>query len=375
MSHTGELRVLVALGALLVLSTFGSSQEQSIGANLKNPTDVRGLKHDGGIPPLKPWLEEDVAWIISDEERAAFKLLKNDEQRDQFIVAFWERRDPTPDTFENEYKIEHYQRFAYANDHFNARIPGWKTDRGRIYILQGPPDKIESYPAGRTQDKSTESKDALPYPLETWSYRYIQGVGIDIVINFVDPCGCGDYQMKMPPEMRDALFAPPPSGLIGNAQAHIESGGARVFLQPVTGPLIRFKDLEALLNSQPPPTSIPFDVKVDFEKVTSVTSLVPMTIAVRNQDVTFIDESGVRRGRLNVFGRITTLTGHVVDVFEGSIVITAPRDSAPSARDEVTYLKKTFALQRGRYRLQIVVKDANGDQAGAWSRSVVVAGL
>ena len=82
----------------------------------------------------KKWLDEDVRWIITDEEQKAFKLLSNDEERDQFIEAFWQRRDPTPDTIENEFKEEHYRRMAYANEHFAAGIPGWKSDRGRIYI-------------------------------------------------------------------------------------------------------------------------------------------------------------------------------------------------------------------------------------------------
>src|SRR5215831_16476804 len=80
------------------------------------------------------WLTQDVAYIITDDERAAFGRLQNDEEREQFIEQFWLRRDPTPDTIENEYKQEHYRRMEYANDHFASGIPGWRTDRGRIYI-------------------------------------------------------------------------------------------------------------------------------------------------------------------------------------------------------------------------------------------------
>ena len=98
----------------------------------------------------KKWLDEDVVYIISDEERKAFKQLSNDEERDQFIEAFWQRRDPTPDTEENEFKEEHYRRIEYANEHFAAGIPGWKTDRGRIYITWGPPDEIDTHPSGGT---------------------------------------------------------------------------------------------------------------------------------------------------------------------------------------------------------------------------------
>src|SRR5271156_2317889 len=98
----------------------------------------------------KKWLDEDVVYIISDEERKAFKQLSNDEERDQFIEGFWQRRDPTPDTEENEFKEEHYRRIEYANEHFAAGLPGWKTDRGRIYIMYGPADEIDAHPSGGT---------------------------------------------------------------------------------------------------------------------------------------------------------------------------------------------------------------------------------
>jgi len=100
--------------------------------------------------PYRKWLEEDVVYIITDEERRAFKNLQTDEEREQFIEQFWLRRDPTPDTVENEYKEEHYRRIAYANERFASGIPGWKTDRGRIYITFGPPDEIESHPVSYT---------------------------------------------------------------------------------------------------------------------------------------------------------------------------------------------------------------------------------
>jgi len=104
----------------------------------------------------KKWLNEDVVWIITDQERAAFKQLSNDEERDNFIEAFWQRRDPTPDTEENEYKEEHYRRIAYSNEHFAAGIPGWKTDRGRIYIMYGPADEVDSHPSGGSYQRPME---------------------------------------------------------------------------------------------------------------------------------------------------------------------------------------------------------------------------
>ena len=163
----------------------------------------------------KKWLDEDVRWIITDEEQKAFKLLSNDEERDQFIEAFWQRRDPTPDTIENEFKEEHYRRMAYANEHFAAGIPGWKSDRGRIYIMYGPADEIESHPSGGSYQRPMEEGggETSTFPFEDWRYRYLEGIGQEIIIEFVDTCMCGDYHMTMDRSEKDALLYTPNAGL------------------------------------------------------------------------------------------------------------------------------------------------------------------
>ena len=127
--------------------------------------------------PYKKWLNEDVGYIITDEERASFKQANNDEEREQFIEQFWLRRDPTPDTEENEFKEEHYRRIAYANEHFASGIPGWKTDRGRIYITFGPPDEIEDHSSGGFYERPPEEGGGrnlhLPVPAMALSlYRW-----------------------------------------------------------------------------------------------------------------------------------------------------------------------------------------------------------
>src|ERR1700686_5523091 len=162
----------------------------------------------------KKWLNEDVVWIISDEERAAFKQLSNDEERDNFIEAFWQRRDPTPDTEENEYKEEHYQRIAYANEHFAAGVPGWKTDRGRIYIVYGKADEIDSHPSGGSYERPMEEGggETSTFPFEDWRYRYLEGIGQEVLIEFVDTCMCGDYHMTIDRGEKDALLHTPNGG-------------------------------------------------------------------------------------------------------------------------------------------------------------------
>ena len=144
------------------------------------------------VTPYTKWVNEDVVYIITDRERDAFKRLRTDEERSQFIQQFWLRRDPTPGTPQNEMMDEHYRRIAYANLHFPdpAGIPGWKTDRGRIYVMFGPPDERDEHPAG----------DATrPYPYDRWLYRYIQSVGSNVYMDFVDTTRSGRYVMTTDP--------------------------------------------------------------------------------------------------------------------------------------------------------------------------------
>ena len=165
--------------------------------------------------PYKKWLNEDVAYIISDEERAAFKKLNNDEERETFIENFWLRRDPSPDTEENEFKEEHYRRIAYANEHYASGIPGWKTDRGRIYITFGPPDEIEDHSSGGFYERPPEEGggETSTFPFQQWRYRYIEGIGNNIIIEFVDPTMSGEFRMTSDPSEKDALLYVPGAGL------------------------------------------------------------------------------------------------------------------------------------------------------------------
>ncbi len=139
------------------------------------------------ISPYDKWLNQDVVYIITDEERAAFLRLTTDEERDKFTEQFWERRDPTPGTVENEFKAEHFRRIAYANEHFRTASgrPGWQTDRGHMYIVYGPPDEIDSHPSGSIN---------MP-PYEFWGYRHIEGIGDDLSVTFIDKSGKGDYHL------------------------------------------------------------------------------------------------------------------------------------------------------------------------------------
>jgi GWxTD domain-containing protein len=374
---------------------------------LKRPTNekqrqknARGLKQELS-KTYKKWLEEDVIYIITDEERAAFKQLSNDEERDNFIEAFWQRRDPTPDTEENEYKEEHYQRIAYANEHFAAGVPGWRTDRGRIYIVFGKPDEIESHPSGGEYQRPMEEGggETSTFPFEDWRYRYIDGIGQEVIIEFVDTCMCNEYHMTIDRSEKDALLYTPNAGLTLYEQMGMSNKASRFsggnmerlgagpnsstlqakqfdrleqFAKLQAAPPIKFADLTEEVNSKVILNPMPFDVRSDFVKVTSDTVLVPVTIQMRNRDITFVNKDGIQRGTVNIFARLSTLTGKVVQTFEDTVQVDVPAELLPRTAENASVYWKALPLRAGRYKLYVAVKDVNGDRKGVWSRSIVV---
>jgi GWxTD domain-containing protein len=348
----------------------------------------------------KKWLNEDVVWIITDEERAAFKQLSNDEERDNFIEAFWQRRDPTPDTEENEYKEEHYRRIAYANEHFPAGIPGWKSDRGRIYIMYGPADEVDSHPSGGTYERPMEEGggETSTFPFEDWRYRYLEGIGQEVIIEFVDTCMCGDFHMTLDRSEKDALLYTPNAGLtlyeqmgMSNKAARFSGGLEKLGVGPDSQaqqskqfdrleqfaklqapPPVKFKDLEEIVNTKLITNLMPFDVRSDFVKVTGDTVLVPITIQMKYRDITFANKDGVQRGTVNIFGRVTTLTGKIVQTFEDTAQVDVPAELLPRTAENSSVYWKALPLRPGRYKVEIAVKDVNGDRKGLWSRGIVV---
>src|SRR5215472_6767166 len=351
--------------------------------------------------PYKKWLDEDVAYIITDEERAAFRQLSNDEERDNFIEAFWQRRDPTPDTEENEYKEEHYQRIAYANEHFAAGVPGWKTDRGRIYIVFGKPDEIDSHPSGGTYERPMEEGggETSTFPFEDWRYRYIEGIGQEVIVEFVDTCMCGEYHMTMDRSEKDALLMTPNAGLtiweqmgMANKTQRFQGNGIeRLGLGPESSmlqtkefdrleqfaklqqaPKVKFTDLEEAVDHKIVLNPMPFDVNVDYVKVTSDTVLVPIVIQMKNRDITFVNKDGVERGTVNIFARLSTLTGKIVQTFEDTVQVDVPAELLPRTAENASVYPKALPLRPGLYKLNIAIKDVNGDRKGVWSRSIRV---
>jgi len=352
----------------------------------------------------KTWLNEEVPYIITDQERKAFLSLSNDEERDAFIEQFWARRNPNPDSPENEFREEHYRRIAYANEHFAAGKPGWKTDRGRIYIMWGPPDSIDSHPSGGMYERTPEEGggETSTYPFEVWHYRYLEGIGENIDLEFVDTCQCGDYHYTIDRSEKDALKYVPGAGLtqyeqmngsdktdrfkgggleqLGNGPMGAQEQGkefdrieqaAKLFAPPP----IKFTDLDAFISEHKiltgPP--FPFDVRTDFVKVTDNTDLVPITIQIRNRDITFKTQDGVSKGVVNILGKVTTITDKTVQTFEDTVEIDQPQELLEQSLDRKSVYWKALPLMPGIYRLDIVIKDVNNpDHVGIYARGINV---
>jgi GWxTD domain-containing protein len=359
--------------------------------------NAKALKHELS-DSYKRWLNEDVVYIITPEELSAFKQLSNDEEREQFIEQFWLRRDPTPDTPENEFREEHYRRIAYANENFPAGKPGWMTDRGRIYIIWGPADSIDLHPAGGYYERPMEEGggDTSTFPFEDWHYRHLEGIGDDITLEFVDPCMCNDYHLTFDANEKDALLHVPNSGNtdyenMGLANRTDRMNPFSANPGPLQGmqnskifdkvsmiarvqapPPVKFKDLEEVVTHKISTNLMPFDARADFVKVTDDTVLVPITLDIKNKDITFVEKDGVQRGAVNLFGRVTGITGRVAQTFEDTVQVDVPDDLLEKTVNHSSLYWKAVPLRAGRYRVDLVVKDVNSDRTGTWSRGILV---
>ena len=350
---------------------------------------------------FKTWLNEDVTYIISPEERTAFLQLATNEEREQFIEQFWLRRSSNPDMPDNDFKEEHYRRIAYANEHYASGIPGWKTDRGRIYIIWGAPDEIESHPTGGTYDRPMEEGggSTTTYPWERWRYRYLEGIQENVELEFVDPSGSGEYHLTMDPSEKDALLNVPGAGLslmesMGLASktdrftrsdgTHLPTslGGTPASLNEFTRlelyakvqrpPEVKYKDLEALVTSRMVRDQLKFNYRTDFLKVTNDTVLVPVTVQVPNNQLQFKNKDGVYSAQLNIFGRVSTLTNRVVQTFEDSVTRDYPESLYKQSMKLSSVYQKSLPLRPGLYRLDLVIKDVDSGNVGAVNTRLAV---
>ncbi|HBE81813.1 MAG TPA: GWxTD domain-containing protein, partial [Blastocatellia bacterium] len=382
-------RVLFA--ALIV--SFGSSvlvAQKDKDRPSQDPTDKARTVKEELNKAYKRWLSEDVAYIITKEERRAFMALQTDEERENFIENFWRRRDPNPDTEENEFREEYYERIAYANERFTSGIPGWRTDRGRIYIAWGKPDSIESHPAGGSYERPSYEGggSTSTYPFEIWFYRHLDGVGDGIEIEFVDPTGSGEYRIARNANEKDALLMVPGGGLtlaesLGLANKADRISGVNINntfqreqdtpfrrLEIINNlsrpPQVKFGDLAGITSSDSVIDNNPlnFDLRVDFFRQSEDRVIVTFTVQTANKELQFADEGGLQTAKINIFGRITAVSGKRSGIFEDAVTTYATREELTEARDRKSVYQKAIALTPGTYKVDVVVRDVGTGNRG-----------
>ena len=371
-------------GVLSVVAQPGDKEKPSVDPST-NPRKVKPELKEA----YKRWLNTDVEYIITKEERRAFQALTTDEERENFIESFWRRRDPNPDTEENEYREEYYERIAYANEHFSSGIPGWKTDRGRIYIAWGKPDSIESHPTGGAYDRPSYEGggSTTTYPFEVWWYRHLEGVGDGIEIEFVDPTGTGEYRIARDAHEKDALKHTPGAGLTTAEQLGLSNKADRVaginqnhFMREQDSP---FRRLEIITNLQRPPSvkfsdlagmtstesildnnPLDFDLRIDFFRQSDDRVIATFTVQADNKELQFTPSGGLEQAKLNIFGRITAVSGKRSGIFEDSVTTTATSLELADLRDKKSVYQKAVALTPGTYKVDVVVRDVGTGNRG-----------
>jgi len=397
---------------LLILSSQGADPKKPAPARetvAKPLTDRQKRANEAKLrkeleTPYKRWLNEEVTYIITDEERKAFSRLQTDEERQQFIEQFWLRRDPTPDTEENEYREEHYRRIAYANDRFASGIPGWKTDRGRIYIAYGPADETDSHPSGGSYERPIEEGGGTTstFPFEQWRYRYIEGIGNDVNIEFVDTTMTGEYRMTMDPSEKDALLYVPNAGLTFYEQngmadkndrftrtdgTHLGIGTQEMgsknnqfdrldqFVKLQKAPTLKFKDLEAMVSSNIKYNLLPMKVRADFFPLTGASVAANITIQFDRKDLQFKQKDGLSQAAINIYARITTLSRRPQNWFEDTVTVDLPTELLQQGTQGSSIYQKTIPLPPGRYRLNVVAKDVVGSNSTNFEMALEVPGM
>ncbi len=391
MSHRSLSRLAVALLSLTFALPAGLAQKKKANDQGQDPSQRERNVKPELKKAYKDWLEKDVAYIITEEERKAFKKLATDDERERFIEDFWRRRDPDPDTDENEFREEYYERIAYANEHFASGIPGWKTDRGRIWIMYGKPDETETHPSGGSYQREPQEGggSTTTYPFERWFYRYLPGVGSGVEIEFVDPTGSGEYRIARNPDEKDALLTIPGAGLTLAEEMGLANKADRVANMGGVGmvgymreqdspfsrlqlladlsrpPQIKFNDLASAVNTPViEDNPLNFDVRVDFFRQSDERVITAFTIQTDNQNLVFKDSGGLQEAQLNIFGKITHVSGRRAGVFEDPVITRATTEELTEAKGRKSAYQKAVALAPGRYRVDIIVRDIASGATG-----------
>jgi GWxTD domain-containing protein len=374
-----HIRTILIRGLLLVLATALIASFAF--AQTTPPTDARETARKQKKPERNPsldWAEKDVGPIITPEELAAWKKLKTEEEREAFRKIFWDLRDTDPDTEENEYRTAYYERFAYVNEHYTSGRPGYLTDRGRIYLIHGKPDEIESHPSGGSYVMpSYQGGDTITaYPFEIWFYRHVADVGSGIELEFVDRSGSGDYRLVNSADEKNALANVPGQRQSAGLANINTSGFQRAQDNPIEIMLIQTGMLRAPRVDFTPDTiagsnalidnsgQIAVGVRVDSFRQSDQSGVAAITVQTSNSDLTFVPSGGAESARLNIFGRITAVDGRPVANFQDAVTTNATTAELIDIKGRKSAYQKVIALRPGFYKVDILVRDLNSNTVG-----------
>ncbi|HSR52849.1 MAG TPA: GWxTD domain-containing protein [Acidobacteriota bacterium] len=351
----------------------------------------------------KKWLDQDVRYIITEAEKEIFEKLATAEEKEQFIEQFWLRRDPDPRTPTNEYKEEHYRRIAYANDHYKSGFAGWKTDRGRIYIIHGPPDEIERNPSGGGYERrfSEGGGATATYPFERWWYRNLPGLGSDIELEFVDKSWTGEYKLALDPNEKDLFLYIPGHGNtmaenIGMADRNLRittqlrSPGNReiypfqqhraqdsvfaryeTFTRVKQPTALKYDDLKQVVSVDVSYDDLHYQVEEDYFRIDEDRYLVPVTVEFPNRELSFQQENGNFVAKVAIYGIVSTITNKIVAEFEEDLIATFSPQDIEKGRTGRTLFQKLLPLKgRMRYKLTLVAKDVHGAKMGVVNHGI-----
>ena len=379
--------IVIVIGSTVIVAQKKGDDKKVSDDPTKNARNVKPELKEA----YKRWLSTDVDYIITKEERRAFLALQTDEERENFIENFWRRRDPNPDTEENEYREQYYERIAYANENFASGIPGWKTDRGRIYIAWGKPDSIESHPSGGSYDRPSYEGggSTTTYPFEIWFYRHLDEVGDGIEIEFVDPTGTGEYRIARNAHEKDALAMVPGAGLTTSEQLGLADKSDRISgvnsgfnymreqdmpfrrMEIITNlqrpPQVKFSDLSGIAGGDAGITDnnpLNFDLRIDFFRQSDDRVITTFTVQTDNKELSFADAGGIQAATMNIFGRVTAVSGKRSGIFEDSVTANATAEELAEARERKSVYQKAIALTPGTYKVDVVVRDVKSGSRG-----------
>ena len=362
-----------------ILPGIMSAQQQP--TPLGNTKLEKAVSEDRGLSGYEIWLAQDVKWIITDAERSAFNSLRDEESRQVFVEQFWSQRDPTPDTVRNEFEELHYQRLLSARQMFSTPdVMGWDTARGRIYVIYGPPDGVETKRGAPPLGPESVVLGAACNDLsriqvsayEVWHYSKIRGIDHPATIAFAPLCTPSELLAVADKVDADTLGRPPVPKykLICNGKVDPNDRSYRGIQQIICGenpPHVQFKNLEEVVTAHVRYSLFTFGVHVEFAKITDITDMLQLTITVKNSDVTCRNNKTDLEAPVRIFGRFVTVNGRVAQIVEGTMG--EPVSNCLNGNRKYT---QRFPLRLGRYRFNLALQDVNGDRMGTYAENIVV---